>query len=113
MKHKNCYRYPKSQKEIIINCVIETIKTTVESENDYKEKVKAASQKGKRLPSYRDFFNTSLLYYTLGMYLIALQTSILEGGKEEIIVRNAVIAVLRGLVDVRSVDKPANLVDRS
>ena len=65
-----------SQKEIIINCVIETIKTTVESENDYKEKVKAASQKGKRLPSYRDFFNTSLLYYTLGMYLIALQTSI-------------------------------------
>lgn len=65
-----------SQKEFIINCVIETIKNTVESETDYKEKVKAAAAKGKALPSYRDFFNTSLLFYTFGMYLIAIQTSI-------------------------------------
>jgi hypothetical protein len=64
------------QKEFIINCVIETIKSTVESESDYKEKVKIAAQKGKSLPSYRDFFNTSLLYYTLGMFLIGVQTSI-------------------------------------
>jgi hypothetical protein len=63
-----------TQKEFIINCVIETIKTTVESESDYKEKLKLAAQKGKSLPSYRDFFNTSLLFYTLGMYLIAVQT---------------------------------------
>lgn len=65
-----------NQKEFIINCVIETIRNTVESESDYKEKVKIAAQKGKSLPSYRDFFNTSLLYYTLGMFLIAVQTSI-------------------------------------
>jgi hypothetical protein len=65
-----------SQKEFIINCVIETIKNTVESESEYKVKVKEAAAKGKSLPSYRDFFNTSLLYYTLGMYLIAVQTSI-------------------------------------
>lgn len=65
-----------TQKEFIINSVLETIKNTVESENDYKEKVKIAAQKGKSLPSYRDFFNTSLLYYTLGMYLIATQTII-------------------------------------
>ena len=63
-----------TQKEFIMNCVIETIRNTVESESDYKEKVKTASQKGKSLPSYRDFFNTSLLYYTLGMFLIAVQT---------------------------------------
>jgi hypothetical protein len=63
-----------TQKEFIINCVIETIKNTVESETDYKEKLKLAAQKGKSLPSYRDFFNTSLLFYTLGMYLIAIQT---------------------------------------
>ena len=61
------------QKEFIINSVIETIKTNVESESDYKEKVKTAK---KEMPSYRDFFNTSLLYYTLGIYLIAIQTSI-------------------------------------
>lgn len=62
------------QKEFIINAVIETIRNTVESESDYKEKVKEASQKGVKIPSYRDFFNTSLLYYTLGMFLIAVQT---------------------------------------
>jgi len=65
-----------SQKEFIINSVVETIKTNVESESDYKEKIKAAAQKGKSLPSYKDFFNTFLLYSTLGMYLIAVQTSI-------------------------------------
>lgn len=65
-----------SQKDFIINCVIESIKSTVESERDYKEKVKLAAQKGKNLPSYRDFFNTSLLFYTLGMFLIAVQTSV-------------------------------------
>jgi hypothetical protein len=64
-----------TQKEFIINAVIETIRNTVESESNYKEKVKLASQKGKSLPSYRDFFNNSLLYYTLGMILIAIQTS--------------------------------------
>jgi hypothetical protein len=65
-----------NQKEFIINCVVETIRNTVESESDYKEKIKIAVQKGKKLPSYRDFFNTALLYYTLGMCLIACQISI-------------------------------------
>jgi hypothetical protein len=65
-----------SQKEFIINSVIETIKTSVESETDYKEQVKLAAQKGKVIASYRDFFNASLLYFTLGMYLIAIQTII-------------------------------------
>ena len=62
-----------SQKEFIINSVIETIKINVESESDYKEKIKTAK---KAIPSYKDFFNTFLLYSTLGMYLIAVQTSI-------------------------------------
>ena len=65
-----------AQKEFIINSVVETIRNTVESDTDYKEKVKAAAAKGKALPSYRDFFNTSLLFYTFGMFLIAIQTSI-------------------------------------
>ena len=65
-----------TQKEFIINNVVETIRNTVESESDYKEKIKTAVQKGKKLPSYKDFFNTALLYYTLGMFLIACQTSI-------------------------------------
>jgi hypothetical protein len=65
-----------SQKEFIINNVIESIKSNVENESDYKEKVKQASIKGKNLPSYRDFFNTSLLYFTLGMFLIGIQSAI-------------------------------------
>jgi len=64
------------QKEFIINCVVETIKNTVDSESDYKEMVKIAAQKGKKLPSYKDLYNTALLFYTFGMFLIAVQTSI-------------------------------------
>ena len=64
------------QKEFIINSVIEIIKLNVESESDYKEQVKVAAQKGKTIISYVDFFNSYLLYSTLGMYLIAVQTSI-------------------------------------
>jgi hypothetical protein len=63
-----------SQKDFIIKCVVETIKNTVESESVYKENIKIASQKGKLLPSYKDFYNKSLLFYTFGMYLIAVQT---------------------------------------
>lgn len=65
-----------TQKEFIINCVIETLKTTIESERDYKEKLKLAAQKGKSIPPYKDYFNNSLLFFTLGMYLIAVQTII-------------------------------------
>lgn len=65
-----------TQKEFIINAVTDTIKNTVESESDYNDKIKSATQKGKSIMSYKDFFNASLLYYTLGMYLIAIQTSI-------------------------------------
>ena len=65
-----------NQKEFVINSVVETIRNSVESESDYKDKIKIAIQKGKKMPSYKDFFNTALLYYTLGMCLIAFQTSI-------------------------------------
>ena len=65
-----------NQKEFIINCVLSSIRDTVESESDYKRKVREMAEKGKKTISYKDFFNTSLLYYTLGMFLIAVQTSV-------------------------------------
>lgn len=65
-----------TQKEFIINCVVETIKTTVEGESEYKNKVKQYAEKGKKIPAYRDFYNTALLHYTFGMFLIGIQTSI-------------------------------------
>ena len=65
-----------TQKEFIINIVIDSIRNTVESENDYKQKVREMANKGKKIPSYKDFYNTALLYYTLGAFLIAIQCSI-------------------------------------
>ena len=62
-----------TQKEFIINIVIDSIRNTVEPENDYKQKVREMAEKGKKIPSYKDFYNTALLYYTLGAFLIAVQ----------------------------------------
>jgi len=64
-----------TQKEFIINIVLDAIQNTLETENDYKLKVREMAEKGKKMPSYNDFFNTALLYYTLGAFLIAIQTS--------------------------------------
>jgi hypothetical protein len=65
-----------TQKEFIINTVLDSIKETVESESDYKSKVREMAEKGKKIMSYRDFYNTAILFYTLGTILIAIQTSI-------------------------------------
>ena len=65
-----------TQKEFIINAVIETIRTTVDKESDYKEKIKEAAKKGKTIMPYKEFYNTVLLYCALGMFLIVVQTSI-------------------------------------
>ncbi len=64
------------QKEFIINSVLSALSSTMESEEEYKQKIKEMAEKGKKIPSYEDFYNTGILYYTLGMFLIAVQTSI-------------------------------------
>ena len=63
------------QKEFIMNVVIESIRNTVESEKEYKQKVREMAEKGKKIPSYNTFYNTALLYYTLGAFLISIQTA--------------------------------------
>lgn len=65
-----------TQKEFIMNCVLSSIRDTVEPEDDYKQKVREMAEKGKKISAYKDFYNTAVLYYTLGMFLIAVQTSI-------------------------------------
>jgi hypothetical protein len=68
------------QKDFIINCVKEVLKMTMPNEDEYKQKIKALSNKAsttaKAPMSYEDLYYTSILYYTLGMFLIAAQTSI-------------------------------------
>ena len=68
------------QKDFIINCVKDVLKTTMPKEEDYKKKIKElsnrASTTAKAPMSYEDLYYTSILYYTLGMFLIGVQTSI-------------------------------------
>jgi len=64
------------QKEFIINAVLDSIHNTLEPESDYKVKVREMAEKGKKVPAYKDFYNTALLYYTLGTFLIAIQTAV-------------------------------------
>ena len=64
------------QKEFVINCVLSALSSTMEPEDEYKRKIKEMAEKGKKIPSYEDFYNTGILYYTLGMFLIAVQSAI-------------------------------------
>jgi hypothetical protein len=48
----------------------------IEKEAAYKKREEEAAKKGKKLPSYMTIYSSTLLYLTLGMYLIAIQTSI-------------------------------------
>jgi len=64
------------QHSFIIDCVLMSLRDNLASESDYKEEVKRRAEKGKKSPTYNEVYNTYILYYTLGMILIAIQTSI-------------------------------------
>jgi hypothetical protein len=65
-----------SQKDFIMNCVLIVLKTNLETEDDYKEKINAAAAKGKEIPPYKFLYNTTILFTTLASFLIAVQTAI-------------------------------------
>ena len=62
------------QKEFIMSCVIEKLRDRLPKESDYLKQIKDMANKGKEIPSYNELYNTFILYYTLGMILIAIQT---------------------------------------
>jgi len=68
------------QKDFVINCVKDVLKSTMPKEEEYKKRIKELSNRpsttAKAPMSYEDLYYTSILYYTLGMFLIAAQTSI-------------------------------------
>ena len=64
-----------SQKEFIINNVMLTMKNSVESESQYKAMVRSMIERGKKIKqTYKEHYNTALMYFTLGMYLISIQS---------------------------------------
>jgi len=65
-----------SQIEYIINTVSNVIKENVKSEEAYSKQYNDAMNKGKPIPTYKEFYNTVMLYTTTGMFLISIQTSI-------------------------------------
>ena len=65
-------------RDFIIKIVTELISDTriLEKEPAYKKREDEAAKKGKKIPSYMTVYSSTIMYLTLGMYLIAVQTSI-------------------------------------
>lgn len=63
------------QKEFIIQHVSAALLTTLPSEAQHKLEMQKMAKQGKTPPSYKDIYNASILYTTLGMFLIAIQVS--------------------------------------
>ena len=65
-------------RDFIIKIVTELMNNAVvlEKEPTYKKREEEAAKKGKKLPSYAAVYSSTLMYLSLGMYLIAIQTSI-------------------------------------
>jgi hypothetical protein len=67
-----------SSREFIIRTVTDLMSDTqiIEKEPAYRKREEEAAKKGKKLPSYGTIYGSTILYLTLGMYLVGLQTSI-------------------------------------
>jgi hypothetical protein len=65
-----------NQIDFIINNVNNVLLEQLPTEDNYKKKVQEMSNKGKNIPEFKELYNTFVIYFTLGMFLIAIQTSI-------------------------------------
>ena len=65
-------------RDFIIKVVTELMNDVkvLEKEPAYKEREKEAAKRGKKLPEYIMIYSSTMLYLTLGMILIAIQTSV-------------------------------------
>jgi hypothetical protein len=65
-------------RDFIIKVVTELINDTriLEKEPAYRKREEEAAKKGKKMPSYATVYSSTLMFLSLGMYLIAIQTSI-------------------------------------
>ena len=65
-------------RDFIIKVVTELMNDVriIEKEPAYRKREEEAGKKGKKLPTYIALFSSTLMYLTLGMYLIAVQTSV-------------------------------------
>ena len=64
------------QIEFIINNVNGVLLEQLPSEENYKKKIQEMANKGKNIPSYKELYNSFVIYSTLGMFVIACQINI-------------------------------------
>ena len=64
------------KKDFIMKIVLDSLRVALSSEKEYNKKIEEMAKKGKKLPSYNDVYNLTILYLCLGTFLIAAQTSI-------------------------------------
>ena len=62
------------QHEFIMRMVSEALLKSLPKESDYNNEVKEMANKGKTIPPYKTIYNSTILYVTMGMFLIAVQT---------------------------------------
>jgi len=62
------------QHEFIMKMVSEALLKSLPKESDYNNEVKEMANKGKTIPPYKTIYNSTILYVTMGMFLIAVQT---------------------------------------
>ena len=65
-----------NQNEFIINNVNNVLQENLPTESSYKKRVQEMANKGKNIPPYKELYNSFVIYFSLGMFLIAIQTSI-------------------------------------
>jgi hypothetical protein len=65
-------------RDFIIKIVTELMndRRIVEKEEAYIKRQEEAAKKGKKMVSYATFYSSNMMFFTLGMYIIAIQTSI-------------------------------------
>ena len=62
-------------REFIMELAIRTFHQNLDGEEKYK-KIMKASKDNKTLPSYNEYYNARILYYTMSAYLIGVQSSV-------------------------------------
>jgi len=64
------------QREFIVEMAIRLFHNKLDDEEKYKKRIMKASKANKSLPSYNEYYNARILYYTMASFVIGVQTSI-------------------------------------
>jgi hypothetical protein len=65
-----------STHEFIIQIASNALTSALVSEKDYKSKVEEMAKKSRQLPAYKVIYNQTIMFLTLGAFLVAIQTMI-------------------------------------